>query len=173
MSWRLIIWISFLYPQQYDLRNPQPSVILSTHVSSSKSGGTMSLEGLNLSLSERWIWWLSLIATLLPEIFLLSSRHQTLHVMLGFNIITVMNFTREEMNWKPKKNQIWKGIWVNELCNISALSYQSPSSHIITQMGQNSALCKRLQSVWKQQWKHMECQIVINQNKYYFECKGN
>ncbi|XP_067018198.1 tetratricopeptide repeat protein 13-like isoform X1 [Acropora muricata] len=38
--------------KQYDLRNPQPSVILSTHVSSSKSGGTMSLEGLNLSLSE-------------------------------------------------------------------------------------------------------------------------
>ncbi|KAK2560535.1 Tetratricopeptide repeat protein 13 [Acropora cervicornis] len=38
--------------KQHDLRNPQPSVILSTHVLSSKSGGTMSLEGLNLSLSE-------------------------------------------------------------------------------------------------------------------------
>ena len=109
MSWRLIIWISFLYPQQYDLRNPQPSVILSTHVSSSKSGGTMSLEGLNLSLSERWIWWLSLIATLLPKIFLLSSRHQTLHVMLGFNIVTVMNFTREVMKWKPKKFRFGRG----------------------------------------------------------------
>ena len=74
---------------------------------------------------------------------------------------------------KTQKIQIWKGIWVYELCNISALSCQSPSSHIITRMGWNSALCKRLQSVWKQQWKHMECQIVITQNKYYFECKGN
>lgn len=68
--------------------------------------------------------------------------------MLGFNIITVMNFTREEMNWKPKKIQIWKGIWVYELCNISAVLCQSPSSHLIIRMGWNSVLCKRLQSVW-------------------------
>ena len=39
--------------QQHDTRNPQPGMILSTHVSSSKGGGTKSLEGLNLSLSER------------------------------------------------------------------------------------------------------------------------
>ncbi|XP_068752417.1 tetratricopeptide repeat protein 13-like [Montipora capricornis] len=38
--------------KQHDIRNPHPGMILSTHVSSSKGGGTMSLEGLNLSLSE-------------------------------------------------------------------------------------------------------------------------
>ncbi|XP_022785135.1 tetratricopeptide repeat protein 13-like [Stylophora pistillata] len=38
--------------KQHDTRNPQPGMILSTHVTSSKGGGKKSLEGLNLSLSE-------------------------------------------------------------------------------------------------------------------------
>ncbi|XP_020626195.1 tetratricopeptide repeat protein 13-like isoform X2 [Orbicella faveolata] len=39
--------------KQHDTSNQQPGMILSTHVSSSKTGGgTKSLEGLNLSLSE-------------------------------------------------------------------------------------------------------------------------
>ncbi|RMX50508.1 hypothetical protein pdam_00009225 [Pocillopora damicornis] len=38
--------------KQHDSRNPQPGMILSTHVTSSKEGGKKSLEGLNLSLSE-------------------------------------------------------------------------------------------------------------------------
>jgi len=38
--------------KQHDSRNPQPGMVLSTHVSRSKGGGTKSLEGLNLSLSE-------------------------------------------------------------------------------------------------------------------------
>ncbi|CAH3134240.1 unnamed protein product [Pocillopora meandrina] len=38
--------------KQHDSRNPQPGMILSTHVTSSKGGGKKSLEGLNLSLSE-------------------------------------------------------------------------------------------------------------------------
>ncbi|XP_073230199.1 tetratricopeptide repeat protein 13-like [Porites lutea] len=38
--------------KQHDSRNPQPGMVLSTHVSSTKGTGTKSLEGLNLSLSE-------------------------------------------------------------------------------------------------------------------------
>lgn len=52
----LFLYIVFLFvSQEHDSRNPQPGMILSTHVSSSKGGGTKSLEGLNLSLSERYV----------------------------------------------------------------------------------------------------------------------
>ena len=50
--------VVYLYSssQQHDTSNQQPGMILSTHVSSSKNGGgTKSLEGLNLSLSERYV----------------------------------------------------------------------------------------------------------------------
>lgn len=46
----------YSFSQQHDTSNQQPGMILSTHVSSSKNGGgTKSLEGLNLSLSERYV----------------------------------------------------------------------------------------------------------------------
>jgi len=55
---RLHCTVVYLYSfsQQHDTSNQQPGMILSTHVSSSKTGGgTKSLEGLNLSLSERYV----------------------------------------------------------------------------------------------------------------------
>lgn len=52
----LFICMTLSLSQQHDTSNQQPGMILSTHVSSSKGGGgTKSLEGLNLSLSERYV----------------------------------------------------------------------------------------------------------------------
>ena len=52
----MVVFFLYSFSQQHDTSNQQPGMILSTHVSSSKNGGgTKSLEGLNLSLSERYV----------------------------------------------------------------------------------------------------------------------